>query len=316
MELGDYGDLFDLTSRLRFIEEQADRRIVPVVGSGLSNSVLPDVKQVTLLFREAMPALGRQRFDELINPAADPPLAYQNAAALLKRQAGDAALARVIRQAVLTSVQEINATQIIEYAKDINKCKELGREGSWKIPEGYIDFARFYSSLPGRLRGPVITTNFDPLIEVAFRSVGVHATSVPIPLDSAPTIEQLQEQARVAVPVIHVHGYWTSDATLSTVPQLTKSRPSLTGLLRGLFRMSAVLIFGYGGWEDAFMRSLAERVYESDLLESEIIWAAYETNPSTVLKNAVLKKLDGTPGFTLYLEIDARKLFKLDYCRK
>ena len=61
------------------------------------------------------------------------------------------------------------------------------------------------------------------------------------------------------------------------------------------------------------MRSLAERVYESDLLESEIIWAAYETNPSTVLKNAVLKKLDGTPGFTLYLGIDARKLFKLDF---
>ena len=274
--------------------------------------VLPDVNKVTLLFREAIPTQGRQRFDETITSALPGSLAYQNAAALVKRQAGDAALARVIRRAVLTAVEEIDDAQAAEYAKDINRCKELVKTGEWKIPEGYTDLAHFYNSLQGSLRGPIITTNFDPLIEIAFRKVGIRATAVPVSLDSAPTIEQLNEYAESAVPIIHVHGYWTSNATLNTIPQLTKKRPSLAGLLRGLFRTSAVLVFAYGGWEDAFMQSLAGLADESDLLGSEIIWAAYEADAATVLKNRILNQLDGTPGFTLYLGIDAQELFRLD----
>jgi hypothetical protein len=301
----DYGDLADLRARLEFFAESAAGRLVPIVGSGLSSSVLPNVNGLTDRFRDVLGVSGRRRFDEVIGPISGTPLAYQNAAALLKRQAGDAAVARVVRGAVLEACESVTADSR-ELAKDVEACAGLEKSASWKIPVGYKGLARFYASLDGDKRGPIITTNFDPLLEIALREAGVPAVSVPIPLDSAPTVEQLRQQD--AVPVLHIHGFWTS-STLNTITQLTKPRPALAGMLRHVIQGSVLLVLGYSGWEDAFMRSLAERIAEADLLGAEVLWAAYGVRPEDSLVNATLERLDGVPGFTLYLAIDGHALF-------
>ena len=63
----DFGDLFDLRIRLDVLAQEADRRLVTVFGSGISNAVLPGVPELTELFREHVPRAGRARFDATLD---------------------------------------------------------------------------------------------------------------------------------------------------------------------------------------------------------------------------------------------------------
>lgn len=309
LEVDDYGNLDDLQARLESLCEDGDRRLVTLFGSGLSNTVVPDISRMTQIFRSYMPARSQSSFDEMIKPIEGSGLAYQNAASLLKRQRGDATLARAIRDGVLHACLDVPQNDRREIARDLNKCTTLEKDAEWRIPIGYSNFATYLSTIPDHLRGPVLTTNFDPLLEIALRQAGFDVSTVPVPLDSAPTGEQIQ--GHHGLPIIHLHGHWTSNSTLSTIGQLTKIRPNLHGLLRSLLRRSITLVVAYSGWRDAFMMSLKERIAESELLEAEILWCAYEHTDSVVNENSILDSLRNQPGFTLYLGIDGNKAFDI-----
>ncbi|HEV3360788.1 MAG TPA: SIR2 family protein [Pseudonocardiaceae bacterium] len=303
----DYGDIADLRARLEAIEKDDDRRLVMLFGSGLSNSVIPDIKGVTSLFRSYLLPASSADFDAMIAPIDGSALAYQNAASFLKRRRGDAVLARAIRQAVLAACDDVSVEDRAAASADIEYCKQLERTGKWSIPAGYANFAKYFSSISGSLRGQILTTNFDPLIEISLRQAGLETAAIPVHGDASFTVEQLTEQA--SQPVIHLHGFWTSTSTLNTITQLTGSRPYLHGMLRRLLTKSITLVLGYGGWQDAFMTALTERVSEADLLGAEILWAAYDPDPGKVASNPTLYSLSTMPGFTLYLGIDGNKVF-------
>ncbi|MFR0353350.1 SIR2 family protein [Streptomyces sediminimaris] len=304
----DFGDISDLRIRLGVLADEADRRLVTVFGSGISNAVLPGVPELTQLFREHMPKRGQAKFDETIEPITDPGLKYQNAAALLTRQAGESVVMRAIRTAVLRACRDVRAEDVAKVARDEEQCRAYVKTGSWNIPLGYERFARFFASLDGKVRGPIITTNFDPLIEVALREAGVDTHSVPVPTDSTPTPEQLREVT--SQPVLHIHGHWTGPATSNVPSRITSDRPKLQRVLQELLRNSVVLVVGYSGWLDGFMKSLRERVLDdADLLQAEVLWAAYERDARAVIGEGVLKQLVNAPGFTLYLGVDGHELF-------
>ena len=303
----EYGDLTDLQARLQAIRDSGDTKLVTVFGSGISNSVLPSTTDLTARFKLCLTARGQQKFDETISEITDTGLAYQNAASLVKHQQGEAVLARTIREAVLTACMDVQPADRREVSGDIEQCRKLASSGRWHVPNGYIRFANFYSQLPGDVRGPIITTNFDPLIEIAFRQTQLQADSVPIPMDSAPAADTFLESS--SIPVLHIHGLWTSNATLSTIPQLTGERPTLGGLLDRLMRAATVLVVGYSGWIDAFMRSLHVRVERSDLLDSEFLWAAYSPDSRLILQNRTLAAMVALPGFNLYTGVDGHAIF-------
>lgn len=308
MGIADFGDMADLKIRLEVLAAEGDRRLVTVFGSGISNAVLPGVKELTQLFREQMPPKGLKKFDETIEPIAGTPLAYQNAAALLTFQAGEHAVMRAIRTAVLNGCSDVATQDAASLARDIERCRELTKSGVWKLPTGYVEFARFFASLDGKLRGPIITTNFDPLIEVALNEAGVPAIPIPIPVDSVPTPAQLAESQYH--PVLHIHGYWTDKATSNVPSRITADRPQLDRVLRKVLRNSIVLVVGYSGWLDGFMRSLRERVLnEAELLETDVLWASYEKTPERAGNEGALDGLIGAPGFNLYLDVDGHALF-------
>ena len=312
--MGDYGDLDDLRARISSVESELGDRLVPVIGSGLSNSVIPNVADMTKKFGQAMPRGSEKRFAETIAPIMGTTLGYQNAASLLKLRAGDGAIARVIRRAVLESALSLAPEDAEKFSLNPTQCEDfVTGSHNWQVPPGYRGLADLYHKLDGSQRGPILTTNFDPLIEVAFRQAGIDAAPVPVPFDVAPAIEQLSVQS--AVPILHIHGYWTSNATLNTASQLTRPRPNLEGLLREIIRSSTVLVTGYGGWDDAFMTSLASRVKESTLLNANVLWAAFNEDPNQVLANETLRALDGSPGFALYIGVDGNLLFQ-DGCEE
>ncbi len=305
----DFGDLFDLRIRLDVLAQEADRRLVTVFGSGISNAVLPGVPELTELFREHVPRAGRARFDATLDGLPDPGLKYQNAAAILTKQAGEPRVMRAIRTAVLRACVKVPAEDVAKVAQDEDQCRALVRDlDAWTIPRGYEQFAQFFASLPGRMRGPVITTNFDPLIEIALTKAGVSAVPIPVPTDSAPTPDQLREAT--THPVLHIHGYWTGPATSNVPSRITADRPQLDSVLQQLLTNSVVLVVGYSGWLDGFMKSLRTRVLnEADLLQAEVLWAAYESNATDAIGDGVLGQLVGAPGFTLYLGVDGHELF-------
>ncbi|MFF9115656.1 SIR2 family protein [Streptomyces massasporeus] len=307
MESLDYGDTSDLQARIDLLTQEEDRRLITVFGSGLSNAVLPDVTELTQLFREELPKSSRPHFDERINPLAGTPLAYQNAASIVTLRSGESGVMRAIRRAVIKACENVPPEEVPEIVTKESRCKQLSDTGTWKIPTGYQKFADFLATLNGTSRGPIITTNFDPLIEVALRGAGIHATPVPVTTNITPNMEQLGEYG---VPVLHIHGYWTSKATSNTAARLTIDRPALDGLLRALFKASSVLVIGYSGWSDGFMKSLRARILdEADVLDTEVLWSSNSDN-FEALANGALRGLVGAPGFNLYLGVDGHKLFE------
>ncbi|MEV6727652.1 SIR2 family protein [Streptomyces sp. NPDC051364] len=304
----DFGDITDLKIRLQVLAEEADRRLVTVFGSGISSEVLPSVPQLTDIFRDHVPRAGLARFDATVADASDPGVKYQSAAAVLTKQAGEPTVMRAIRTAVLQACPDVPERDVAEVARDEERCREYARTGNWIVPRGYQQFAQFFKSLSGRVRGPIITTNFDPLIEIALGQVGIPAVPIPVPTDTAPAIGQLNET--IAYPVLHIHGYWTGQATSNVPTRITSARPGLDDLLRRLLTNSVVLVVGYSGWLDSFMRSLRSQILDNkaDLLEAEVLWAAYETDAASVASGA-LSDFVGAPGFTLYLGVDGHELF-------
>lgn len=303
----DFGDTSDLRIRLQVLAEEADRPLVTVFGSGISSEVLPSVPQLTDIFRAHMPERGLARFDETVAEAQDPGVKYQNAAAVLTRQAGEHRVMRAIRTAVLQACPDVLEKDVAEVARNEELCREYMKTGNWRIPRGYRQFAKFFASLNGRVRGPIITTNFDPLIELALGQADVPAVPIPIPTDTTPTLQQLKEA--IAQPVLHIHGYWTGRAASNVPTRITADRPGLDDVLRRLLTNAIVLVVGYSGWLDGFMKSLSSTVLDNaDLLEAEVLWAAYETDAAAVTSGAI-GRFVGAPGFTLYLGVDGHDLF-------
>lgn len=304
----DYGDAFDLKIRLQVLAAEADRRLVTVFGSGISSAVLPDVKELTELFRDQIPPAALNRFDEVVGPILGTPLGYQNAAALLTRQVSEKAVMHAIRLAVLRASLDVSKEDVERTAANEAKCREYAQSGSWDIPEGYRRFARFFASLDGSVRGPIITTNFDPLIEVALREAGIGARAIPVPVDSVPTPGQLVEDPQQ--PVLHIHGYWTDRATSNIHSRINADRPQLDRVLQKILRNSVVLVIGYSGWLDGFMKSLRSRILnDAELLETDVLWASYDATPDSFTTNDDLKSMVSAPGFNLYLGVDGHKLF-------
>ncbi|WP_418064219.1 SIR2 family protein [Pimelobacter simplex] len=259
---------------------------------------------MTELFRDELNESGKRRLSEVLHDAdGDLTLGYQNAASLVRHRVGDKAVARAIRRGVLAARNDLSPGERENLAADPKKCLELLSGGEWNIPAGYRKLAAIYAALPSAQRGPVVTTNFDPLLTLAFRDAGLSAESIPVPLDAPPSGEQLA--ASISIPVLHVHGYWTTDSTLHGISQLTRERPTLQGTLREIMRESVVLVIGYGGWPDAFMSSLAGRVKEASMLGAEILWAAYSPHIPEV---AHLKELVGVSGFSFYTGVDGHHL--------
>lgn len=307
----DVGDVDDLRIRLEVTAQEADRRLITVFGSGISSAVLPGVPELTAMFREQVPSRGRARFDETLAQEPNAGLKYQNAAAMLTRMVGEHAVMRAIRAAVLRACEDVRPEDLAAVANDREKCQDLERDGTWRVPPGYERFARFFSGLNGRVRGPVITTNFDPLIEIALRRAGIESMAYPVPTDAAPTIEQLNQF--VFQPVLHIHGHWTGAATSNAPTRITAPRPRLDQLLQRLLIDSVVLVVGYSGWLDGFMKSLRSRViYDADSLQAQVLWAAYESDVAVVVGDGPLKELVEAPGFSLYLGVDGHTLFSDD----
>jgi hypothetical protein len=176
----------------------------------------------------------------------------------------------------------------------------------WRLPPGVRALGRLLAARPANFGNRVLTTNVDPLIEVAVRHAGGRARSLllgpdaaldPVDATADPAGDRIvpagDEEAgadeagvdkttidEATVDVVHLHGYWrpvTESADRSPLPgpgRLGSDDPAVTGdLARELGRAlhgQVACVIGYGGDDDALAGALHRLAADPEL---DLLWA-------------------------------------------
>jgi hypothetical protein len=160
--------------------------------------------------------------------------------------------------------------------------------------------------------GPVLTTNFDPLLSVAISRAHGHPRRAI--LDGDGRLPSAAELGPDVTPVIHLHGYWWGSDTHHTGMELSASRPQLGASLARLLNDRLVVVVGYGGWDDAFMQAVSSLLDDTGA-RPDIAWALYDDDPGMIFtRHAPLldrfERWRFRSRFTLYVGIDANRFFQ------
>jgi hypothetical protein len=228
--------------------------------------------------------------------------AYQEAMAWLLGHLRQNAVNRVIETAVLRARKRGSSTAFVED----------GIPADWYIPPGIRQLAQLVSSQRQQFSGPILTTNFDPLIALAIREAGgLERTHI---IDSQGGGFPRSAEIRAdTTNIVHLHGYWRGADTMHTPNQLTGARAALTAALQRLLRQHTLIVVAYGGWEDAVAHALADFVADSES-QSDVLWCFRESNPNLVEANYELLLERVRPAlisgrFLMYGGIDCHSIF-------
>ncbi|WP_222266950.1 P-loop NTPase [Modestobacter marinus] len=246
----------------------------------------------------------QERFDSKVGAATTWAEKYQEAAEFVYLNRDQDLLNSIIRRATLTACRTVTPAEARQLLFDEPELKRLETQGQWNLDPGVSALGQLLAAIPSDIRGPLITTNFDPLIEVSVREAG-----------GQPAAHWLDDDGKIAasdqvgaIDVVHVHGLWRRGDTLHTQSQLRTPRPQLAGSLREALRGKLVVVLGYGGWMDSFTRSLLERVEQRDVLGMDITWASYSTLTADDFQSGILKELAALNRANFYGGVDVNKL--------
>lgn len=196
--------------------------------------------------------------------------AYQEAMKWLGSRMGQDAINDVIKTAVLKARKGGSG--------EPPKGKD-GEPEDWNIPAGTIELAELAARGGEKFLGPILTTNFDPLVSLAIHSAGGHAVRHVLTGDV--TLVGAAADNPGICPVIHLHGFWRDSDTLHTQAQLTFSRPKLAKSLQRLLQRRTLIVAAYGGWEDFFTKALIE-LMNDEQAPLDVIWCFYEDDADRV----------------------------------
>jgi tetratricopeptide (TPR) repeat protein len=196
---------------------------------------------------------------------------YQKAFAFLLSWLGQEHINKVVEMAVLRAR--------VTKEKPLNILNpDLDVEG-WYLPRGIRALGDIIAKF-NQFQGPMLTTNFDPLLAIAIKASGGEPLQTVLHTDgSIGDHRALSERHRH---VIHLHGYWRDSDTLHTPDQLTINRPKLKASLSRLISEKKLVVVGYGGWDDIFISSLRE-LMDDERSALDVLWAFRETDTETIL---------------------------------
>lgn len=122
--------------------------------------------------------------------------AYQSAMKWLGQNPGQDAVNEVVRKAVLQA-RKAGAGAVPNGAN--------GEPDDWDIPAGTTGLAELVARGEDRFIGPILTTNFDPLISLALRKSGVHPGRRVLTADGS--LGGAAEDDPGICSVVHLHGF-------------------------------------------------------------------------------------------------------------
>jgi hypothetical protein len=222
-----------------------------------------------------------RRLDPSYMPNAGPAMKrYQDAFGRLSVFGPDA-VNRVIRRAVLGALRnppDASDREALETG-DFERCKALDEDGDrWVLGPGVASLGALVAEYPQKFGQVLLTSNFDPLIEISVRRAQGQCWTTPsqgnFPLETT---------YGPGCNVVHLHGYWASSDTFHHPSQIGEARPALEGSIASLLREKIFVVAAYGGWDDVFMRAV-QKIAPEQRSSPEILWTFLE-HPEPGLAN-------------------------------
>jgi hypothetical protein len=297
----------------------SDRKIAFVVGSGLTRPSIPDVAEYIHAMRASLDDTtrvgGLVKAFEAFDMAVDDHLSsvkYQRAASFIQGSRGHERLNEIIRIGVLRACQrdvlgELTREEARRLVMNEVALEDLETSAAWKLPEGVKAFGRVLTGIKAAGKsGPVITTNFDPLIELSVQQAGGQCDVQCMDSTDGRIPPSLQHSA---INVIHVHGYWRQGETLHTQYQLSRTRTRLASSLERRLQGNYVVVVGYGGWRDVFTKCLMGFLSKGDCLDMALSWGWHGELEQRDFRAGVKAQLARLSCVSHYREIDANVLF-------
>ena len=288
--------------------------VVFLVGAPLSAPIAPDGRGVPGV--EGVIDLIRNEFEDdsseltILNQQIEEAKEkrYQAAFLFLQGRRGQQAVNDVVRRAVMGA--RVSRLTCDETTGDIfpateDECRFLEADlAGWYLNPGTEYLGKLVNRYPSRFGRSILTTNFDPLLEVAIRRTGGGYYRTTLHSDG-----NLGQTEGIGCHVVHLHGYWYGSDTLHTPGQLLQARPRLRASLASVLRHKIVVVTAYSGWDDAFTEALMD-VVRDDSAFPEIIWTFYGSAPS--ITSSLSDRLQ--PGIdrgrvNLYAGIDCNQFF-------
>ena len=278
----------DLQNRLVNASENRDRAVVFMVGSAIS---LPDHEGghgvegvdgiVELVRREFEGSDALLEFDKQVNEESEN--RYQKAFEFLHGRRGQDAANGIIRTAVWQAIDLQNWPSSLPSSKttplqvDPEICTALENEpNAWILPRAVDLLGSLLVHHADTFGSAVLTTNFDPLIEIGVQKHGGKRYRTVLPNDG-----NLEQTVSEGTHVIHLHGFWSGYDTLHTPQQLGRARPKLQRSLARVVEASTLVVIGYGGWDDVITQTLMELVADP-MSTPEILWVFHENDESII----------------------------------
>nr|WP_164933297.1 SIR2 family protein [Corallococcus coralloides] len=254
------------------------------------------------LIREHVPAQFQAKFDTDRIHIKDN--IYQWAMHFLQGREGKQVAEKVVREAVLRARldrQRDGAATDAELDRDYD---------GWALPPATEHLGKLLVEQADKF-GPVLTTNFDPLISASIKMAGgdFHRTLV---VNNSPFGHTTLSSN--STHIIHLHGYWHKSPTLHSVAQIARDRDQVAAELVQILQNHTLVVVGYGGWDDVFTKTLSA-INANPHNDVDILWAFYETEADHLLEAryhhlfSKVSNLRGNTGLRCYKGINCHKFF-------
>jgi tetratricopeptide (TPR) repeat protein len=282
----------ELIYRLTTGLQKRNQEAVALVGSALSAPMTPEspgvqgvagvVKLIRSEFEGDPSVLGE--FDLAADRAGSG--RYQEAFLFLQGRLGQSAANEVVRRAVLEArarLSDEGQDPTNPRTASDDELRALEFDSHWFLNPGIESLGKLIVQYPLQFGRYLLTTNFDPLIEVAVRAAGGSYIRTALHSDG-----NLRQTEGTGCHIIHLHGYWYGSDTLHTPTQLQNARPNLKASLTSILRNKLVLVCGYGGWDDIFTEALFDIACD-DSAKCEVLWTFHD--PAPIIRESLLNKL-------------------------
>ena len=228
---------------------------------------------VELIRREFKDSEAESEFDQILERESFSH--YQRAFEFLHGRRGQDVVNRIVRTAVWQGLDTNNWPSFLPMTgpndADLDTCKSLeSNVDAWILPSAVDLFGKLLETYSDTFGGAVLTTNFDPLIEVSLMKHGGRYYRTVLHGDGS-----LGQTVAEGTHVVHLHGYWYGADTLHTPQQLGHPRPQLRRSLASVIEASTLVVVGYSGWDDVITRTLVDLLSDSSS-NPEILWAFHE----------------------------------------
>ena len=295
-------------------------KITFLIGSGLTCSVVkdtvvePGVSSMVEIVQEIKNILTARNTVHILereisnHPGGNQ---YQMAMQLLLQTHGQSELNRVIVDAVLKA-RNTKSALVLDSSISL---KDIELDGdNWYLRSAVDTIGKMFVEFPGFITGPILTSNFDPLLEISVRRHGGNAATTFITNDGTFLNTVADNEKRI----VHFHGFWRDSDTLHTADQITRQRAMLKNDLRTLLQKNTLVVLGYGGWDDVFTKTLIDEVNGGGSAYN-ILWTFFEQDEHVIAENhgSILKALHNSIGqrVILYKGINSDVLFPKLYSK-